>query len=354
MRRYNILFLTFFLSALFVIIGINFSIDPAGLFRNSGSEAEMVKLLFNSNYLSIAGNYDERQFKKYFVLYETTDRPITLITGSSRSMQISGNNLGSSVLNLSVSGASIEDHLALGVLGLRYLKVNRIVIGLDPWVFNVASGQNRWESINLEFEAAISMLHLSAGTNNNQKSYQSSKFAQLLNWSYTESSINTLLSGKTSRYKASDNGTPESGFLKIRRDGSLIYASERESLSTNAVSKEAATAAVYSLGNFSFSKPALALLDSFVRLMQKTTKVDIFLPPYHPIAFEKMNLLHPELKIVEDEIRRFAESKSIKVWGSYDPNRSNCSSSDFYDEMHPKDSCIRKIFVPSHFDRGSL
>ena len=35
----------------------------------------------------------------------------------------------------------------------------------------------------------------------------------------------------------------------------------------------------------------------------------------------------------------------IKSIGSYNPNRVNCLSEDFYDGMHPNDICMERILM---------
>ena len=71
---------------------------------------------------------DERQFVKNRILYETLD-PKILIVGSSRVMQLSNENFDQQVLNLGVSGASIEDQIAITVMASRSLIPIKFYLG---------------------------------------------------------------------------------------------------------------------------------------------------------------------------------------------------------------------------------
>ena len=37
--------------------------------------------------------------------------------------------------------------------------------------------------------------------------------------------------------------------------------------------------------------------------------------------------------------------KKITIVGSYDPSKLGCEDKDFYDGLHPKSSCMKKIFL---------
>ena len=43
------------------------------------------------------------------------------------------------------------------------------------------------------------------------------------------------------------------------------------------------------------------------------------------------------------ELLQIAKENSIDVIGSFNPYNISCSEFDFYDEMHSKPSCLKKI-----------
>ena len=49
------------------------------------------------------------------------------------------------------------------------------------------------------------------------------------------------------------------------------------------------------------------------------------------------------MKIVELKVHEIAKSVGIQVIGSFHPKKINCTSEEFYDEMHPKDLCLAKL-----------
>ena len=46
---------------------------------------------------------------------------------------------------------------------------------------------------------------------------------------------------------------------------------------------------------------------------------------------------------LEQKFRDIAFQQEIQIIGSYDPNIVGCTSDEFYDAMHPKESCMQKV-----------
>ena len=107
---------------------------------------------------------DDRQFVKNRILVETLDVK-NLIIGSSRIMKISNKNFNQQVLNLGVSGASIQDHIAITEMALEKFNPNKIFLGADPWLFNKYNNQLRWNSISDEYKISLKNI-LSMNKNN--------------------------------------------------------------------------------------------------------------------------------------------------------------------------------------------
>ena len=80
--------------------------------------------------------------------------------------------------------------------------------------------------------------------------------------------------------------------------------------------------------------------------------ITIFLAPYHPYVYKHMVELGDK-KIVSDVehyLRTMAKNNNLTVKGSYDPSRSDCVEEEFYDGMHPKESCVNRIFQENYYD----
>ena len=86
---------------------------------------------------------DGRKLVKSRIIYETL-KPKIIVIGSSRIRQAGSGSFKEPILNLGVTGASIEDHITIAEM-LR----NLILIKLfekDPWLFNKNNNQFRWQS----------------------------------------------------------------------------------------------------------------------------------------------------------------------------------------------------------------
>ena len=46
---------------------------------------------------------------------------------------------------------------------------------------------------------------------------------------------------------------------------------------------------------------------------------------------------------IEKKFMKLASKHKIKIVGSYDPKLADCEIGEFYDSMHPKDDCMKKL-----------
>ena len=61
--------------------------------------------------------------------------------GSSRIMQVSNNIYKNEILNLGVNDATIEDHITITEMALEKFNPKTILLGADPWLFNIYNNQ---------------------------------------------------------------------------------------------------------------------------------------------------------------------------------------------------------------------
>lgn len=142
--------------------------------------------------------------------YETI-KPEAIAIGSSRIMQASSKETNLDLLNLSVSGASIEDLIAIWELSSSKFNPAYVILGADPWIFNANSGQSRWKSLEAEYSLALSKLGLAKDVARSQNVYASSLNAVVVKFydSVNRSSIRA------------DDDAPSLAD-KIRKDGSRL------------------------------------------------------------------------------------------------------------------------------------
>ena len=46
---------------------------------------------------------------------------------------------------------------------------------------------------------------------------------------------------------------------------------------------------------------------------------------------------------LEKKFKELSKEKNIQIIGSYDVSKISCEEDQFYDDMHPKESCIKKV-----------
>jgi len=302
-------------------------------------------------------NIDERQFQQLII--ENDKRKInTIVLGSSRSLEIRERSIKNifksendiNFFNHSVSGASIEDYIA--IVGL-YKKVRgyipkRIIIGLDPWVFNKNSGQNRWKSIEKFYNMLIEEIYDKKLESPKTLSLHKTKYAQLINWDYTIANIESLfVPSKRNRFHIVNSIDIDESLRAP--DGSNYYPYKIRYKSDDIVQREAknyTNPPVYSLENF-FELTNIKIFEDFIQFLKKhNVEVILFLPPYHPLSYEIL-INKNEYKIIEEVekyLKNYAANHNIKLLGSYNPKTYNLQSIHFYDGMHWRDTAAKILF----------
>ena len=314
----------------FIIFGLSTNYYFDGKSRG-GSEAELAKLL-SKNIAVESTEMDERLFIKQRIIYESY-KPEILIIGSSRIMQISNQISRNKILNLGVSGASIEDHITLTEMSLEKFDPETIIIGLDPWLFNKFNYQVRWKSLKKEYKKSLLKIE---GKNQTTFNLSHNFENDPPKWESFLENIYKLINIKQSSLVPSTLSNNNKRI--ILRDGSLIYAQ-------NEFHKLPAKLIDYSTERYVFSKDNYNVYDNFLKhlLNYHKKKVVIVLTPFHPSSYrltiEKKNILLETEKMFID----LAKKNSIKVIGSFNPSKNNCKNEEFLNYIHPTKSCMSKV-----------
>ena len=288
---------------------------------------------------------DERVFQKNRLTLHKFSNVEHLVVGSSRTMSINSTVLSQNIVNLSVSGASLEDIYTLALSGLNSTKANSIVIGLDPWTLNKDSGQERWISIKDEYETwktnvlqGVPLFDVSSKSEiaNAGRSSWISHLYNMLNNNFAN--------------KLPTDGTPEV-LAKRHQDGSIVYSEDYLSLSPKDIELGFGDIVEYAnMKKFNLDYGKVNELQSLLEyLKQNEVNITLLLSPYHPEfrAFAQEDYL--VFSTAEHALLELAKQLKINVLGSFDPHEAKCVSNDFYDGMHPKESCLTKIFM--YFDK---
>jgi hypothetical protein len=328
----------------------NYLVDPLSVFSQSDNQSREYKLaeLLTNHPNIISTNMDERKFIQARVNLESSQfDPNTIIVGSSRVMQLGNHLLDKNVLNLGVSGATIEDQVAILDIATKKFNPNTLIIGADPWVFNDASGQTRWQTLSEEYQRAVANLELGSKVEiiKKKKNYE-----QLIGSAYTKESISYVYNEffnpkKDENIEYSDSDQPLPNKDIIRRDGSRVYnlkyANQNEDLKT----RDSKNWINYSMNPYSFSKKRKEILEALLENYNKDYEIIMLLTPYHPAAYDEILKNASVIIEMEKELRLVAQSKNIRIIGSYNPDRYDCQGPEFFDGAHPKDSCMKKIIA---------
>ena len=327
---FQFFFKTITLTSIFLVL---FSLISYNFFSSKNStEARLAKLLVNKDAV-YATKMDERQFIKNRIIYENL-KPKVLVIGSSRIMQISNDNFNKQILNLGVSGASVEDHIAITLMALEKFNVDTILLGADPWLFNKYHNQLRWKSISEEYKVSLKNIQLKS------KDY---KIIQYQNYRdkyfFYELFLEKLYSFLNIRkldLELNENQINNLTKPIILRDGKRVETYKGK-IKENIIE--------YSMNKYKFSDEYYEIYKSFIEYLTDVhnKEVILVLPPYYLPSYKLTIKEKPFYLDLENKFRELSKETNIKIIGSYDASSIPCDNNEFYDYMHPKDSCMKKI-----------
>ena len=327
-----------------VIIGVNLAVDPANIV--AGVESKIAGFIVQGYNVTNVGNLDERLLQKSIIKTDSSNYE-TIILGSSRIMLFGSVYYGPNSFNHGVSGATLEDFVALYQIYLENGKtLKKVIIGVDPWIFNKNNGQSRWLSLKKEYQKYHGIDSISLA-----ESIFVYKYAQLLSITYFQESIKKLgksflsrVGGITTTYEKLNEE------LTRLSDGTISYGrSYREMTETviESKAKEYINGKIYSIEDFAeLSVDTKNDFKVFLsRLIQDGISLEIILAPYHPIVYDfiKNNAKYRLVLEVESYIKSLAKESGLELIGSYDPSHFNLDSGDFYDGMHINEKGAAKI-----------
>lgn len=354
-KRYSGLVIGWGIAILLVVAGFTYRVDPGDIFCNALVET-CGKWMLEGHDISITQNYNERLLQKYLLENDIRDYDV-LILGSSRVMDI-GTPLfpEGSFRNVGVSGASVEDLIALYFLYEKeHGKPRKVVIGVDAWLLNAASGRNRWKSLAKEYEYGKGKIQ--GKEIDDFCAIDLEKYTQLISWPYLNESIKKIKSevgGNGRNYCLADDkcALPDNAQIKCS-DGSILRSVEM--LAADAEPKARSYISgkeVYSLEKYNKLDERLCKeVRMFISYLKSHgIEIVLYLPPYHPIVYSFLQDSE-KYRIVleaEDFFRAMAEDYGMPIVGSYDPERCGLSNKDFLDGMHMRRESVEM------FLRGKL
>lgn len=371
-----------------LMVVVNYRVDCSGLFQGDLTTRTIVELLLAGNNVSGFSQMDQRAVTELYIQLLAEDQvPETIVLGSSRVMQITGEIAGTSLYNCGVTGADYRDVMNTFYLLEKYDKLpRRILLGVDPWLFR-ADALDARSNADLYEETLSVALGRSSGYQPPELSRAyllcDAAVQKLTGGSYSLSSLNitdetlsalfepsyfqgnvlyyrnnrsgaaTTEDGEAIPYHAVDDADLPTSPAEVKcSDGSVCYAAGFRNASADEVLSAAHAQAgnfLYMLGYTALEADQCALFEDFVDYMQSCgVEIVFFLTPYHPFVYEYVSIYnvedHAGFFEVEPYLREFAAREGIPVIGSYDPSLLGLTEEDFYDGLHVRSSGISKFF----------
>lgn len=341
---------------LIIVSFVNYFGDAANIFKKDYEKNIANDLLKGNNVTNIA-NYNERLLQKYLIS-NAAFCPDVIMIGASRSMLINSTYFrGETFFNNSVSGATIEDLIAI-VEMYREKKIlpKKVIIGLEPYFLNSNNNQKRWETLELEYQTFVNRMPNNSIKKEDNLAFKTKVFfkkffvvKELFSFSYFKPSLFELIMNKKSDPVITDKIANRT-FTKLS-DGSINYDAEYREASNKMVEEKVSDFLARDNFNFKhFDNLDISLQSKFVYLtdylLLHNVKVEFFMPPYHPKVYEIITheAKYRNVKKSESFFVSLALKKKIKIIGSSDPNKFNLDRTYFYDGLHLKEKGVEKFF----------
>ena len=322
----------------FISLVAMFALGSASKTVTNGREYELARTLSQSQFVYFS-NMNERRFMEGRLFYPL-DNVDSIVVGSSRVMQINSEIMGEEIQSFTISGASIEDDIAFGLEALKKLNYRNIYIAADPWLINSFDGQNRYEVVANLYRYWSDLM---------SRNEQPHPFLNSRNHQTSDGINSNVLNILRDTIFQNTNSIASDGSAgawdKKAYDGSHIYKKRPEN-QRGQVSSGFSSLLNYAMRNFEYDNQSIRNLEIFISYLQSNgVSVNFILSPYHPDLYKLMASEKPIFLEIEDWFRDFASRNNVGVIGSYDGSVVGCADDEFYDGMHPKSTCMQKLFV---------
>ena len=356
----------FFFVLILTVALINYKIDPEKIYPNyfksiKSEELSLIdfteKLVQSDNGIVIK-NYIWNERDIFYTLAGYPTDAECAVLGSSPATQISSfrsnkslSKTCSSLINLAVNGGAFEDYIVMTESILQNKNPPKtIIISITPWTLNF-NRDPRWLQHKENFTTMMNKIQYNPYSVSKRfdktDSYNIALFKNLINLEYFMSSMDLLISknDRSIEFANDFNYNLGSSHRVLLPDGSRISSNEYIKSSLKLKVDGISGNQNYKIipGKW-YSENTIEVFTQFVLYLKKNFKVAFVMIPYHPEVwnFSEQPVV-TAMKIVELKVHEIAKSAGIQVIGSFDPKKINCTSEEFYDEMHPKDLCLTKL-----------
>ena len=251
----------------------------------------------------------------------------------------------------------IEDIIAIfEMIEERDNSIERVVIGIDPWLFLNETGEIRYKSIETEYKAELEKItnksNSSVGLKNNFFDFIPSKYRELFSPAYLQSSLKSLLRHKgVGSITVCDNAEAEE-VNKTLPNGTRIASTTAYahtiSENTEGTLRSIASDTVYHMKkNDALNPDRIKIFEQFIDyLLAKGIEVQFYLPSWNPVFYDefKSNAEYRYFTQMEDYVIKFASNRGINVHGTYDPSALGITMKDYMDLLHLKPDVGFKLY----------
>lgn len=331
---------------------LNQAMDPAGGREWVVSRERAISGLMRSGRNVLLDDYLEERVLQKWRLQDPRVRAgaNTVVLGSSRVLSF-GLPLGlNGILNLGVSNASLEDLIALGELALEPKDGKRLVIGVDPWLFNDLSGHDQWVVLKPEYDAAVTRLEgravdATSGSPGAAVLAYIRRNLSLHRSLYSLKSLAQHLRGADdlAALPASDS-LPATRGDKFLPDGSRVLGLGSRVTGVAEQARDDRRWAAYGMKKFRYSAAKWQLFSDSVHALAQGRPVLIWMTPFRPSTHALLMHDSAALSEIEARLNRLGESPGVAVVGSFDPALAACKAEEFHDGAHPLPSCVARQF----------
>jgi len=349
--------LLYFLPLLLLIAGFNFIIDPWSQFKNDEDVKKIVDALLSGKTVTNLkdDNFDCRVEQKLMI--QSLKHKIDIgVLGSSRVATISSDMFpGKTLLNTELSANSLQDDVILyEMYREKGTLPSNIIIGVDPWIFNKNTDHYTWKEFGQYYarfnnSGPINIFDLKMWKEN----LLPYKYQLLFNHFYTLTSIQYILHhARHNLFSVADQKYNEK--MTYFPDGSWTWDRQSRDASVLNVRKIVEEDNLRPYNITGFSQLDEDYKQEFIKLIQAMkndgVRVILYLPPYHPIAYDWF-VYSRNFKIIEDVeiyVRNIAKIYGLTLVGSYNPHLLSIPESCFFDSVHLRDDKeLKKIFSSS-------
>ncbi len=339
-----------------VVIGLlplafNAWIDPARLLGANADELSIANALASGHHVTNVMNYDDRSLARHQA-ERLASGPDILALGSSRMQALSSSAFpGERFVNASVSNGRLGDFI--GVLGVYATAARRpklLLLELDPWSLAPDETQFQGESL---IEPRVSLLRavgISGSTSRESWHLLGIKARLFASRHYFGLSLFSLRHHGRRGIQYAVTDTAQNPEKTRAPDGSIVWLpislAGADSTAQSYVQQMREHTAPFS-GSEAPDSIGLAVLEKVLRRLQgEGVRVELVLPPFHPLTYAEYLRTYPDSVIVaERRYRALAARIGASVHATYNPAAAGVTSADFFDQSHLRPDALRRVVV---------